>query len=387
MSSIKEKKPNRLFDSSSPYLQQHAFNPVKWYPWSEEAFEKAGKENKPIFLSIGYSTCHWCHVMAHESFEDEEVAELMNRYFVSIKVDREERPDLDHIYMVACQLMTGSGGWPLTIIMTPDKKVFFAGTYFPRRSSFGKIGMMDLLPKLHHLWENRREEILDTSSRITSTMDEIFSKTVAQGEMLDKNTIKKAFQELLAKYDSKYGGFGTSPKFPSAQNLFLLLRYWKHNKIEKPLEMVETTLKNMRKGGIYDHIGFGFHRYSTDREWLVPHFEKMLYDQALISQAYLEAYQVTGKEEYARTASEIFQYVLRDLASPEGGFYSAEDADSEGEEGKFYLWTRDEIFDILGREDGNLASTIFTVNEDGNYFDEVRREKTGKNILHRSDYL
>ncbi len=371
---------NRLTNEKSPYLLQHAKNPVDWYPWGADAFEKARKEKKPIFLSIGYSTCHWCHVMAHESFEDQEVAELMNKTFVSIKVDREERPDIDKIYMTICQMTTGSGGWPLTIIMTPDKKPFFAGTYFPKQTRFGRIGLIDLIKRIKNLWDDKRSELVNSADQVTFNLQNLDQKT--PGEKFDENILKTTYKLLSQQYDEKNGGFGNRPKFPTPHNLIFLLRYWKRTGEEKALEMVETTLQSMRKGGIYDQIGFGFHRYSTDSTWLVPHFEKMLYDQALIAIAYIEAFQATKKVEYKNTAEEILTYVLRDMTSSEGGFYSAEDADSEGEEGKFYIWSKDRLTSILDEKELKLAIKIFNVDESENFRDEVSGIKTGKNVLH-----
>ncbi|MFX0036414.1 MAG: thioredoxin domain-containing protein [Candidatus Hermodarchaeota archaeon] len=373
---------NHLSNEKSPYLLQHVKNPVDWYPWSETAFKKAKEENKPIFLSIGYSTCHWCHVMAHESFEDKEVAELMNEIFISIKVDREERPDIDKVYMTVCQMMTGSGGWPLTIIMTPDKKPFFAGTYFPKETRFGRIGLIDLFIRIKELWTNQRDELLNSAEQITFSLQNLDQEP--PGEKLTINILKKTYQQLSIQFDSKNGGFGNRPKFPTPHNLIFLLRYWKRTGDSKALEMVEKTLLEMRKGGIYDHIGFGFHRYSTDSFWFVPHFEKMLYDQALIAIAYIEAYQATKNNLYKRTAQEIFTYVLRDMVSPEGGFYSAEDADSEGVEGKFYLWSKIELEKILEIDQLDLILKLFNVHEFGNYLEEASAKQTGKNILYLS---
>jgi len=375
-----ESKSNRLVHEKSPYLLQHAENPVDWYPWNEEAFEKAESENKPIFLSIGYSTCHWCHVMAHESFEDSEVADLMNDTFISIKVDREERPDIDTIYMTVCQIMTGSGGWPLTIIMTPDKKPFFAGTYFPKHSRFGRLGMIELIRQVKDLWNNNHKKVLDSANQITLALQNIDQES--PGEKLNENTIIKTYQGLLGQFDEINGGFGHRPKFPTPHNLLFLLRFWKRTGDTKALEMVEKTLQEMRKGGIYDHIGFGFHRYSTDSNWLVPHFEKMLYDQALIAMAYIETYQATKNNAYKKVAQEIFTYVLRDMTSPEGGFYSAEDADSEGEEGKFYVWSIKDLENILEKNELDFVLEVFNVEEPGNYLEEASGKKTGFNILH-----
>lgn len=378
-----KKYSNRLKDEKSPYLLQHADNPVDWYPWGEEAFKKAIEENKPIFLSIGYSTCHWCHVMEHESFEDPEVAKLMNDVFVSIKVDREERPDIDNVYMTVCQMLSKGGcGWPLTIFITPDKKPFFAATYIPRQSRFGRTGMIELIPNVAEIWETQRDKILRSANKITSALQQSNQTSDSQGQELDISTIKLAYNQLAKRFDSKSGGFGTAPKFPSPHNLLFLLHYWKRSGDEKALDMVEKTLQEMRLGGIYDHIGFGFHRYSTDPEWLVPHFEKMLYDQAMLAMAYIEAYQATGKKEYQKTAREIFTYVLRDMTAPGGGFYSAEDADSEREEGKFYIWTEDEIRKTLEKEKGNLFIDVFNVQKEGNYSEEASGKQAGKNILH-----
>ncbi|MFW9897596.1 MAG: thioredoxin domain-containing protein, partial [Candidatus Thorarchaeota archaeon] len=371
---------NHLSNEKSPYLIQHSNNPVDWYPWGEEAFNKAKREDKPIFLSIGYSTCHWCHVMAHESFENYEVADLMNEVFVSIKVDREERPDIDKIYMTVCQMMTGSGGWPLTIIMTPDKKPFFAGTYFPKTTRFGRIGLIDLSNRIKILWNNQRVEIMNSANQITFNLTNIDQES--PGEKLSEYSLKKAYDMLSKQYDEINGGFGNRPKFPTPHNLIFLLRYWKRTGEKKALDMVKGTLQAMRNGGIYDHIGFGFHRYSTDSSWLVPHFEKMLYDQALIAIAYIEAYQATKNPKYKQTAQEIFTYVIRDMRSLEGGFYSAEDADSEGEEGKFYVWSEQELENILETKELDLIKEIFNINKEGNYLDESTGKRTRKNILH-----
>ncbi len=371
---------NLLRFEKSPYLLQHAYNPVDWYPWGEDAFEKAKTENKPIFLSIGYSTCHWCHVMEHESFEDTEVAELMNDAFVCIKVDREERPDIDSVYMAICQMMTGSGGWPLNIILTPDKKPFYAATYIPKDGRFGHIGMLELIPHIKEVWEKRHEEVLRSAEQITSALQQASGDS--RGTDLDESSLTIAYEQLSQRFDEQYGGFGTAPKFPTPHNLLFLLRYWRRTGNEKALEMTEKTLYSMRNGGIYDHIGFGFHRYSTDTKWLVPHFEKMLYDQAMLAMAYTEAYQATGKDEYKKTAHEIFSYILRDMTSSSGGFYSAEDADSEGEEGKFYVWTGDEVRKILGEKDADIIIEAFNIENNGNFREQPTGEKSGRNILH-----
>lgn len=378
----KPRRPNRLAREKSPYLLQHANNPVDWFAWGDEAFETAAREDKPIFLSIGYSTCHWCHVMEKETFENEEAARLMNEAFVSIKVDREERPDIDHLYMTVCNLMTGNGGWPLNIVMTPDKRPFFAGTYIPRESRWGRIGMMDLAPRIRDLWRTHREEVLGSAERVTAALGNL--REDQHGEPLDADVARAAYEQLWERFDPRRGGFGSAPKFPTAHNFLFLLRYHRRTAAERGLAMVEKTLDEMRKGGIYDHVGFGFHRYSTDERWLVPHFEKMLYDQAMLAMAYTEAYQATGKKLYAKTVDEIFTYVLRDMTNAEGGFYSAEDADSEGEEGKFYVWRLAELRDALEKEDAGFAAAIFGVKPEGNYHDEATGRITGTNILHLS---
>ncbi len=373
-------KYNKLKNELSPYLLQHADNPVEWYLWGEEAFEKAREEDKPIFLSIGYSTCHWCHVMAHESFEDEEVASLMNEVFVSIKVDREERPDIDSIYMTACQMMTGRGGWPLTIFLTPDKKPFFAATYIPKESRFGMMGMKNLIKRIKTLWNSDKKKLLDSAEQITFSLQNI--TTEAPGESLTERALKNAYNQLANQFDKVHGGFSNAPKFPKPHNLLFLLRFWKRTGNNEALEMVEKTLLEMRRGGVYDHVGFGFHRYSTDAKWHVPHFEKMLYDQSLLALAYTEAYLATKKMIYRKTAEEIISYVLRDMTSPEGGFYSAEDADSEGVEGKFYAWTKQEIESILDAGDAEFTVKLFNIEESGNYLEEAVKHKTGNNILY-----
>nr|MDO8081017.1 thioredoxin domain-containing protein [Candidatus Freyarchaeota archaeon] len=375
----RERRPNKLIFEKSPYLLQHSYNPVDWYPWGEEAFERAKKEDRPIFLSIGYSTCHWCHVMERESFEDTEVAELMNETFVCIKVDREERPDIDDVYMVVCQAMTGTGGWPLTIIMTPDKKPFFAGTYIPKESRFGLTGMKELVPRIKKLWEKRRNELEDSAEQVISSIKET---PETPGQELGEKILHRCYDNLFEIFDEQNGGFGYGRKFPVPHNLSFLLRYWRRTGDEWALRMVEKTLEKMRLGGVYDQVGLGFHRYSTDPKWLVPHFEKMLYDQAMLVIAYTEAYQATGKGEYAQTAKEILTYVLRDMTAPEGGFYSAEDADSEGEEGKFYLWTEEEIRKILSAEEAETIIKVYSIQREGNFEEEATRKKTEKNILY-----
>jgi uncharacterized protein YyaL (SSP411 family) len=375
-----KREPNRLIHEKSPYLLQHAYNPVDWYPWGDEALEKARKENKPIFMSIGYSTCHWCHVMEKESFADTQVAQLMNEAFVSVKVDREERPDLDHIYMTVCQILMRSGGWPLNIIMTPDRKPFYAATYLPKHSRLGRIGMVDLIPRIREVWNSRQDEVLESAEKIVGVLQTVEEGSL--GDDLGTATLDRAYEELSQRFDQKYGGFSVAPKFPTPHNFFFLLRYWRRTADEKALQMVEKTLHEMRKGGVYDQIGFGFHRYATDAEWLVPHFEKMLYDQALLAMAYVEAFQATGKEEYEQTAREVFDYVLRDMTSPAGGFYSAEDADSEGEEGKFYVWTDEALRDALPDEEAEVIIRAFNVKKEGNFREEATGRTLGSNILH-----
>lgn len=366
---------NHLAEEKSPYLRQHAHNPVNWYPWCPRAFRKAKKEDKPIFLSIGYSTCHWCHVMAGESFEDKDMAGLMNETFVNIKVDREERPDLDSIYMKVCQMMTGSGGWPLTIIMTPDKKPFFAGTYIPKENRFGRVGMKELVPRIGSLWKDSRRDLIERAEMI---VEEIQNGSHPEGGGdLDETVLEEAYGQLLDQFDEIHGGFGTKPKFPSPHNLLFLLRYWHRSGSRAAMDMVTKTIRAMRNGGIFDQLGFGFHRYSTYEAWLIPHFEKMLYDQAMLALTYLEAYQATGQEEFASTAEEVFTYMLREMRSPEGAFFSAQDADVDGEEGAYYTWTQEEIQEILG-EDAEIAFSIFGVEAEGNF----SQGETGENVLH-----
>jgi uncharacterized protein YyaL (SSP411 family) len=374
-------QPNRLINEKSPYLLQHAYNPVDWQPWDEAAFAQAEAEDKPIFLSIGYSTCHWCHVMAHESFEDREVARLMNRAFVCLKVDREERPDIDNVYMEVCQAMTGSGGWPLTIIMTPDRRPFYAATYIPRAARHGQMGMLDLIPVIEDYWRNRRDEVLDTAGQVVTALQSR-GKPAKNASIASEDLLRQGYEELRLRYDANRGGFGRAPKFPTPHNLSFLLRYWKRTGEPQALGMVEKTLQAMHRGGIWDQLGFGLHRYSTDARWLVPHFEKMLYDQALLAMACLETYQATKDDQYAQMAREIFTYLLRDLTSPEGGFYSAEDADSEGVEGKFYVWTEAELREALPADLAAVAIATYGVAPEGNFHDEASGEKSGTNILH-----
>lgn len=369
---------NRLKDEKSPYLLQHADNPVEWYPWCDEAFETAAKRDKPVFLSIGYATCHWCHVMAHESFEDEEVASLLNSSFVNIKVDREERPDIDNTYMTVCQLLTGQGGWPLTVVLTPEKLPFFAATYIPKETRFNRLGMTDLIPRISEAWEKERNKVLHSADQIVTG----FKKTLElpEAKPLDNKVIQKGRRELEKRFDREHGGFGTHPKFPSPHNLTFLLQYSYSYNDTAALDMAKLTLEQMRLGGLYDQLGFGFHRYSTDKHWLLPHFEKMLYDQALLLAAYTEAWKHTEDPLFKNTVFEIADYVTEQLRSEKGGFYSAEDADSEGEEGKFYVWELEEIRSIFNDENFRLAEKIFNLKPDGNFRDESTGEKNGKNI-------
>ena len=380
----KGSKMNHLANEQSPYLLQHADNPVDWYPWGKEAFKKARELDRPIFLSIGYSTCHWCHVMEHESFEDDSVAKLLNDSFISIKVDREELPEIDHVYMSVCQAMTGGGGWPLTIVMTPAKEPFFAGTYFPKDKRGGRSGLFQILPMITDAWTSKREDIMTSVGQVKNYLDQLNSKPA--GNNFSTELINRAYDQFRNGFDEEYGGFFRAPKFPSPHNLIFLMRYHHSFDNKIALDMATKTLKQMRLGGIYDHIGFGFHRYSTDRHWLVPHFEKMLYDQAMIAMAYTEAYHITGEDIFAQTAREIFTYVLRDMTASEGGFFSAEDADSEGEEGKFYIWTEQEIKEVLGEDYGKEFNDIFSITTPGNYRDESSGKETRLNIPHLKNY-
>lgn len=383
---------NRLKYEKSPYLLQHAGNLVDWFPWCQEAFEKAEKEDKPVFLSIGYSTCHWCHVMERESFENEEIAELLNQHFVSVKVDREERPDIDSVYMSVCQTMTGSGGWPMSIFMTPLQKPFFAGTYFPRETIRGMTGLKELLCAIADKWQQDKDGLVQSAEKILSHLIEAPEEVSCEG--IDKSLPKRAAELLLGSYDEVNGGFGDAPKFPMPYNLIFLTLYAKIYpqgipqdmglrggqtlsvnvyKEEKIFEMVSTTLDRMRRGGIFDQIGYGFSRYSTDKYFLVPHFEKMLYDNALLTAAYAVAYKESGDKEFLDTAEKTAMYILQEMTGPAGEFYSAQDADSEGEEGKFYVWTYEEIIKVLGKETGEKFCAYFDVTRNGNF--------EGKNIL------
>ena len=373
------KVPNRLIHEISPYLLQHAYNPVDWFPWSEEAFQKAREEDKPIFLSIGYSTCHWCHVMEKESFLNEEAARLLNQNFVSIKVDREERPDIDSIYMDACQFLTGGGGWPLTIVMTPEKKPFFADTFIPLTSGFGIIGLLEILSKIKEVWSSQRQDVLKASEELTTFMESIHKPTSSPEP--DKEIIPELFNELRNTFDSLHGGFGPAPKFPFPINHLFLLRYWKIFHEPTALNMVTKTLKKIRMGGVYDHLGSGFHRYATDLAWRVPHFEKMIYDQALLILAYAEAYHATQEPLFKNTVEDMYGFILNDMTHPEGGFYTAIDADSDGEEGSYYLWTQKEIQKILSDDEIAYFNEAYSIRPEGNYFDASNGKKNQKNLL------
>jgi uncharacterized protein len=373
-------KPNRLVNEKSPYLLQHAYNPVDWYPWGQEAIDKAKAEDKLIFLSIGYASCHWCHVMEEECFKDGEVADLLNQAFVCIKVDREERPDLDATYMAVCQAMGRNCGWPLNILITPKLNPFLAASYIPKYSRPGLVGMLDLIPQIMQVWKTQRQQAEMVGADIKARIQAIEKRT--SQTQIGKEILQDSYDRLTLDYDPDNGGFGAAPKFPTPHKLLYLLRYQAKTGQQKPLAMVETTLKKMQQGGIYDQLGFGFHRYSTDSQWLVPHFEKMLYDQALMALAYTEAFQATSANRYALAAREILTYVQRDLADPNGGFFSSQDADTEGEEGKYYLWTVDEVLDTLPPADAELAIHIYGLKPEGNF-----PGSNGKNILHIAEPL
>jgi len=358
--------PNRLAKEKSPYLLQHAHNPVDWYPWGQEAFERAKKENKPIFLSVGYSTCHWCHVMEHESFENDEIAAVMNRHFVCIKVDREERPDVDKIYMTAVQAMTQSGGWPMSVFLTPDLKAFFGGTYWPPTAKYGRAGFKEILERVHEVWEEKRDEIVKSGEQFGAQLQAHMTVRSAPGA-LDEHTLQDAYEDIAGQYDEVYGGFGGAPKFPRPVSLNFLVRYHARTGEKHALAMVTHTLKKMALGGMCDQLGGGFHRYSVDPKWLVPHFEKMLYDNAQLVCSHLEAYQLTKDPFYADVARGVLRYIVRDMTHKDGGWYSAEDADSEGVEGKFYVWTLDEVNQVLGRDDAKVFGFVYDVSGGGNF--------------------
>ena len=383
---------NRLAHEKSPYLLQHAHNPVDWYPWGEEAFAKAASENKPIFLSIGYSTCHWCHVMERESFENPEIAKILNESFVPVKVDREERPDVDRVYMLFVQASTGSGGWPMSVWLTPDRKPFFGGTYFPPDNRYGRPGFGAILQNLAHAWQEDRARIEQSGGQVLAQLREYAgasNATDAAGVPVNKDVLDSAFYAFRRMFDTRLGGFGGAPKFPRPSVHNFLVRYYAETRNEEALEMVLLTLREMAKGGMNDQLGGGFHRYSVDERWFVPHFEKMLYDQAQLAISYLEAFQITRDGQYAAAAREIFSYVLRDLTHPEGGFYSAEDADSapdpahpkEKREGAFYVWTREEVEAVLGASDVAIFNFRFGVEERGNVSEDPHGEFGGRNIL------
>ena len=361
---MEEIMSNQLKSETSPYLLQHAENPVNWYPWCEEAFEKAKTENKPIFLSIGYSTCHWCHVMAHESFEDNKTAEILNKYFISIKVDREERPDIDSVYMSVCQAFTGSGGWPMSIFMTWDKKTFFAGTYFPPQSRYGMPSFSELLNAIANQWYSNKKDLLESAEKIIKHLINTQSDEKTQ---TNSDLIQRAVQIFEHTFDSTHGGFGDAPKFPTPHNLLFLMLYAKQHNNSDALKMAEKTLLQMRKGGIFDHIGYGFSRYSTDKYYLAPHFEKMLYDNALLIMAYSSLYSITNNNIYLDTAEKTAEYILNEMTSEDGGFYSAQDADSEGIEGKYYTFSLKEIINILGEENGREFAEVFDITDGGNF--------------------
>lgn len=367
-----QRQPNRLIHETSPYLRQHAYNPVDWYPWCEEAFERARREDKPILLSIGYSACHWCHVMERESFENEEIARLMNELFVNIKVDREERPDLDALYMAAVQAMTGQGGWPMTVFLTPDGVPFFGGTYFPPEDRYGMPGFPRVLMGVARTYRERRQDILTAGRELMTHLRRLHDVTPSPGEPT-ADLMDMAFAHFSRTFDPDEGGFGRAPKFPPSMVVNFLLRYFHRTGRDEARDMVELTLQKMARGGIYDQLGGGFHRYATDARWLVPHFEKMLYDNALLARAYLAAYQATGNPLYRRIVEETLDYVIREMTDPSGGFYSTQDADSEGEEGKYFVWTRQEILDLLGDAEGDIVCRYFGVTDQGNF--------EGKNIL------
>ena len=373
------RKPNRLAAEGSPYLRQHGYNPVDWYPWGEEALKKARELDRPIFLSVGYSSCHWCHVMERESFEREDIARIMNEHFINVKVDREERPDIDSVYMTAVQQMTGQGGWPMSVFLTPDLKPFFGGTYFPPDARFGRIGFPDLLLKISEIYRTRRDEVDKTAGELAVHLAGA-EPDAGGSELPGREALAAATAYAKRSFDPQHGGFGPAPKFPRSIEIMNLLRAYARTDDAEALRMAEKTLEAMAAGGMNDQIGGGFHRYSTDERWLVPHFEKMLYDNALLARAYLEAYLITGKSGYAETCRRTLDYVLREMTSPEGGFYSATDADSEGEEGKFFVWSPEDVEAVVGKEDSRIVCERFGITVGGNF-------EHGKSVVHaaRSD--
>ncbi len=382
-------KPNRLIKEKSPYLLQHAFNPVDWYSWGDEAFEKARREDKPIFLSIGYSTCYWCHVMEREVFENDSLAALMNQYVVSIKVDREERPDVDRVYMTAVQAMTGGGGWPMSMFLTPDLKPFYGATYIPPVAKWGRPGFAEILTRIHEVWTTNRQSIYDNSQKLAEYLEEISNPKV-QATQADQLALQRGFDSFVKSFDPQNAGFGSAPKFPRPVAFNFLLRYYSRAGEKQALDMTLATLINMAKGGMYDHIGGGFHRYATDERWHVPHFEKMLYDQAQLAISYLEAYQITHETFYADVARDVLAYIQRNLTHPEGGFYSAEDAESavdplepeQKKEGAFYVWMKSEIDQLLSSEEASVFNYYFSVQDTGNVIADPHQEFIGKNILY-----
>ncbi len=381
----KHERVNRLIDETSPYLLQHAHNPVDWHPWDEEALTKARKENKPIFLSIGYAACHWCHVMEKESFENKEIADILNENFISIKVDREEHPDLDEIYMTAVIAISGSGGWPMSVFLSPDLKPFYGGTYFPPEDKWGRMGFKNLLLRIGEFWSDDRSRVklLLDAETLKGLVEQRASTAVpVDGKIaFDEELLDHAVRQLEVSFDAQWGGFSAAPKFPPSNAISLLLRDFHYKGNKRSLEMAAFTLDKMYEGGMYDHLGGGFHRYSVDQEWLVPHFEKMLYDNAQLAVAYIEAYQVTGNRRYAFVAHEIFEYAMTDITDNTGGFYSTEDADSQGKEGLFYLWSRDEVARLLDKEDAEIFSFFYNLKDEGN-FPSPEEYHTGLNILH-----
>ena len=381
-------KPNHLINEKSPYLLQHAYNPVEWYPWGDEPFTRAKKEDKPIFLSIGYSTCHWCHVMAHESFENKKIAALLNRYFVCIKVDREERPDVDQMYMAATMAMNGSGGWPMSVFLLPDGRPFYAATYIPAKGMYGRPGFPEIIDAIHKAWQGRRDELEASASKLINALEE---QHQVSASAIKPDVDDRAFSQLSSEYDAVHGGFGSAPKFPRPVLFNFLLQYYHKTGNKHALNMTLTTLTAMAGGGMYDQLGGGFHRYSVDGQWRIPHFEKMLYDQAQLLHSYLDAYQITGDNRYAEVARSIVCYVLRVMHDPRGGFYSAEDADSEDPyapgkhgEGAFYLWTEKDIVTTLGTRAANIFNFCYGVEFDGNALQDPQHEFTGRNILYRA---
>ena len=370
---MEHKHTNQLIHETSPYLLQHAHNPVDWHPWGEAAFQKAKRENKPVLLSIGYSACHWCHVMERESFENEEIAALMNELFVNIKVDREERPDLDEIYMNAVQMMTGRGGWPMTMFLTPEGKPFYGGTYFPPEDRYNVPGFPKILRGVANAFYKQPQDIENSVSQILARL-QTMSRSAESAGPFDPDIIIRGAEQLAQAHDSEHGGFGRAPKFPNAGVYELFLRAFHQSKNARFLDTIIYTLTKMAQGGIYDHLGGGFHRYSVDEKWLVPHFEKMLYDNAQLVRVYAQVYQITGEPQFKRVVEETVDYLLREMLQPQGGFYSTQDADSEGEEGKFFVWTPQEVSRILGEEAAEIFCRIYDVSEQGNFED--------KNILH-----